>query len=733
MSSVQHAFQLHSQGKLEQAAEIYAAIIKQQPRNFDAQQLMGVLRYQQGRNAESLVHLRAALKINAKDPAVLLNTGNTHAKLGNHRDALEHFDQALRLKPNYPEAHSNRGNALRKLERYTEALASFDKALQLRPAFPEALNGRGSALLGLNRLDDSLASFDKALTLLPQFAEALNNCGVTLQKMLRHAEAEACFQQAIRLRADYVDAYNNIGKLMMELQRTDEAMSALNKALDLDPDHIDARSNRATLNNNQSNFVEAIRDFEIILKTKPKYPQALPGYAFAVKSICDWAAVKTAHANVEKHVNDKSTVVTPLVSIAYGLSAAMLRKGATRFVEDECDNVFGKSWTPVPRPAAPTLLQQNQRLRIGYISTDFREHAVGYQIAELCDHHDKSKFEITGISLGSPDGSAMAARFEKQFDHTIQGSNLSDKAVAAKIQAQNIDLLVDLNGHTRGVRWGILALRPAPVQVSYLGFPGTTGAPFIDYVIADPVIAPFAHQPHFSEQIVQLPHTYMVNDRQLKIADTVPTRADAGLPEHGFVFCCFNTSYKITADVFDVWMRLLKAVDGSVLWLRRFNDITVANLSREATARGVNPQRLIFAGRADMPDHLARHQLADLFLDTLPFNGHSTACAALWSGLPVLTCLGETFAGRVGASLLGAIELPELIASSLSDYETTALQLAQQPSAIQAIKQRLAGNQLTTPLFDTPRFTRGLEAAYLTMWEMHLAGRKPQSFAVPPQ
>jgi protein O-GlcNAc transferase len=726
--SIQQAFQLHNQGQLEAAATLYLALIKQQPKHFDAQQLLGLLRSQQGRYGDALTHLRKALTLNPKDAPTLLNLSSTYAKMGNHRDALSAVDQALQINPTFAKALINRGNALRNLERYDDALATFDRVLHLQPDQPEGLNGRASVLLDMFQPEAALPLLDRAVAKQAQFPEAMNNCGIAFQQLRRFSDAEACFRQALQMRPDYPSAFCNFGQMLAHLDRQDEALAAFDSVLKTVPDHIEALNHRGTLHNTASRYQEAIADFAKVLEIKPNLDLVLSGQLMAQLNLCEWAAVDRGKARLVKQIRDRSAMTAPLLAVACGATAADQRLSAAYFVDKDCRKL---QQAPASAARPKPVTTPPRRIRLGYLSTDFGVHAVGYQIAELGELHDKARFEVTGISIGAPDSSALRTRITRQFEHNIDGWQMTDKDIAAEIAARDIDILVDLNGHTRGGRWGITMQRPAPVQVTYLGFPGTTGSTFFDYVIADPVIAPFNQQPHFSEQIVQLPHTYMINDRQLEIAPATPTRGDLGLPEHGVVFCCFNTSYKITPAVFDVWMRLLTQVNGSVLWLRRFHDVTVANLRREASARGVQPERIVFADRAEMPEHLARHRMADLFLDTLPFNGHSTACAALWAGLPVLTCLGESFAGRVGASLLQAIGMPDLIAPTLADYEIKALQLARDPAAMAAVKQRLAGNRLTTPLFDTPRFVRDLERAYITMWDTYVAGAPPRSFAVP--
>ncbi len=369
-------------------------------------------------------------------------------------------------------------------------------------------------------------------------------------------------------------------------------------------------------------------------------------------------------------------------------------------------------------------------MRIAYLSADFRQHPVAHLTAELFERHDRSRFEIIAVDFGGDDGSEMRKRLAGSFDLFIDVRAKSDEAAARAVHDLRPDIAIDLMGHTRDSRPGILAYRPAPVQVNYIGFPGTMGVPFIDYIIADSIVAPFGHQPFYTEKIVHLPDCYQANDTKRAIAQQAPTRQEAGLPEEGFVFCCFNQNWKITAEVFAVWMRLLHAVPGSVLWLMLDNEATERNLRNEAKARGIDPARLVFASRLPIEEHRARHHLADLFLDTLPCNAHTTASDALWAGLPIVTQLGEAFAGRVAASLLTAIGLPELVTHRIEDYEGLALRLARDPILLKAYRDRLNANRLTHPLFDTDRFRRHIEAAYLKMWKIWQAGGQPQSFKV---
>ncbi|HKU45624.1 MAG TPA: hypothetical protein VJQ58_01995, partial [Burkholderiales bacterium] len=369
------------------------------------------------------------------------------------------------------------------------------------------------------------------------------------------------------------------------------------------------------------------------------------------------------------------------------------------------------------------------KLRVAYVSADYHEHATAVLTAGLFEQHDRAQLEVIGVSCGPDDGSAMRKRLVQAFDRFADVQKTSDAEAVRILRELNVDIAVDLKGHTRGARLKVFAQRPAPLQVSYLGYPGTLGAPFIDYVIADRVVIPEGEERFYSEAVVALPGSYQVNDAKRPIAERTPSRAAMGLPEDAFVFCCFNNNFKITAEVFDAWMRLLKNVPGSVLWLLEDNRESRRNLEQAAAARGVEPARLVFAARMSHWDHLARHRLADLFLDTLPYNAHTTASDALWAGLPLVTCAGTTFAGRVGASLLQAVGLPELVTRNLVEYEALALRLTNR-TELNAVRGKLARNRLTEPLFDTARFTRNLESAYRRMWEMHERGEAPRSVEV---
>ncbi|MBV9523287.1 MAG: hypothetical protein JO010_10870, partial [Alphaproteobacteria bacterium] len=442
--------------------------------------------------------------------------------------------------------------------------------------------------------------------------------------------------------------------------------------------------------------------------------------------ICDWTDFDAEQGALVEALDWSVSSILPFILLATADDPALHLRCAKSFVG------AGSGFARLT-PLWDATLYRHPRMRIGYLSADLRNHAVAHLIAGLFEGHDRERFEIHAFSWANDDASEIRRRLERSFEHFHDVRHASDREVAQRMRALEIDIAVDLTGFTENGRHAILAHRPAPIQVNYLGYPGTIGADFIDYIIVDPFVVAADQQQFFAEKLVHLPECYQANDRARPIAADGVTRAECGLPEKGFVFACFNNPYKLTPPVFDVWMRLLRAVPGAVLWLLQDNDWARANLCREAERRGVCAGRLVFAPILPPAEHLARQRLADLFLDTLPYNAHTTASDALWVGLPVLTCVGRSFAARVAGSLLHAIGLPELVTSTLEDYEALALELARRPDLLNGLRDRLRQNRLTLPLFDTDRFCRHIEDAYRRMWEMWQSGEPPRAFAVPPR
>ena len=608
---------------------------------------------------------------------------------GRAAEALRMLEPLLTEAPGQADIRTNRGLALEFLGRVDEALADFDHALVLKADNALTLLYRGNLLLEAGRYEDALASYDRLLAVAPGYDEAWFRRGGTLWLMERYDDALASYRQALALSPSRFGAAFNCGTTLLKLERYDEALDAFGKAARLAPGH--------------------------------RY--LLGAMAGAISGACDLARWDDMRGQVIEAVKNRTSVIAPLTFLPYCDDGALRRAASEVFATNHVLHDNAPLWT------GESYL--HDRMRIAYISSDFLQHATAELMAGLIEAHDRRKFEVTAISFSADDGSPMRARIVEAFDHFVDVRRMGDADVARLLREREIDIAVDLKGHTEGSRSGILAHRPCPVQVNYLGYPGTIGAPWLDYIIGDAVVLPFSDQDFYSETIIHLPHCYQPNDARRAIAETVPSRADAGLPENGFVFCCFNAAWKITPAVFDVWMGLLRAVPDSVLWLLQDNVSMPAHLRAAAAARGVDAGRLIFAPRAEPARHLARHRLADLFLDTLPYGAHTTASDALWTGLPLLTCLGVQFDGRVAASLLRTVGLPELVTASLTDYEALALALSQDPKRLEDLRARLAANRLSSPLFDVQRFARVIEAAYLRMIENSRKRGQPQSFAIP--
>jgi predicted O-linked N-acetylglucosamine transferase (SPINDLY family) len=540
----------------------------------------------------------------------------------------------------------------------------------------------------------------------------------------RNGEFEAAEQligEALKLDPNSPELWSNRGTAQVFLGRREAALESFGQALRLKPDFSGAVAHRAHILFELQRYAEAIPDYEKLLARDPGHAYSAGDLIFCKLQCCDWSSFESDRNSILARLRVGQRVVPPVLSVAL-LESAADQLAAARIVARD-------KFPPVP-PLWRGETYRHERIRVAYVSADFHAHATAVLTAGLFEHHDRRRFETVAISFGREDGSRLRDRLKQAFERFIDVRSRSDAEVARLMRELEIDIAVDLKGYTSEARPAVFAFRPAPLQVNYLGFPGTMGAAFMDYLIADPIVAPEEHKAFYGEQIVWLPDTYQANDRSRETAEGPIDRASAGLPPSGFVFCCFNNSYKIQPPMFDVWMRLLRSVEGSVLWLLADNAAATRNLKQEAAARGIDPERLVFAPRRDLPEHLARHRLADLFLDTLPYNAHTTASDALWAGLPIVTCKGNTFAGRVAASLLRAVGLPELVTESLVDYEALALRFARDPSALAAIRSKLSQNRETMPLFDAPRFTRHLEAAYVTMYERHQRGQSPASFAV---
>jgi protein O-GlcNAc transferase len=707
-------------GRAEKALTGYDRALALQPSSAEALVNRGAALYDLRRFADALADCDRAIALKDQNPLAHANRGLALHALGRHHEALAAHDRALSLRNDYADAHANRAATLYALDRRAEALAGYDRALAIEPGNAEANYSRGNVLRTLGRLSEALAGYDRALLLRADHAGALANRGAALSEMRRLGEALASFDRLIEVSPSDFQAYYNRGNVLRDLGRFADAVASFDRALALKPDFVDATYNRANTLFSMKLFAEAAEGFERTLAQNPDHPYALERAASCALQLCDWE--RRAHYERELAADVKAgrSIISPFTVVGYTDDPALQLACARRFT------AAAAPVSQLPRRAA----RRPGKFRIAYLSTDFQEHAVAYLLADMFEQHDRALFETYAFSFGRDDGGEMRKRLSAAFDGFEDMRAVGDLGVAERLRELDIDVAVDLSGYTAGARSGVMARRGAPIQVSYIGFPATMGASFIDYIFVDRIVAPPEAEHFFAEKLVRLPDSYQANDRKRRIGARAPTREEAGLPRDGFIFCCFNNVSKITPDFFDIWMRLLGAVAGSALWLLPSNPAAESNLRAAAAARGVDPGRLIFAPRMSPEDHLARHRLAHLFLDTLPYNAHTTASDALWTGLPLITLPGRAFSARVAASLLYAIGMPELVAVDARDYEDLALRLAKEPALLASYRQRLAANRLTTPLFDSARIARHIEAAYCRMIERDQRGEAPTSFDV---
>ena len=679
------AQELYDQGRLSEALRAYEALLRRWPRHAPALHYAGVALFQTGRPEAAEVCIRRALDIEPGDADAWCNLALVYVALGRPETALEAAQQATLRDPQSPEIWNNLANVWLANSRPSEAELATRQAIKLVATFAQAWFNLALALEALERPYEALAAATRAVELAP--AETAP------------AGLKAQLEQALGRMAD--------------------AGTTLDSALARDPGSTALQFQRAGLLEQLGNLPEAARACERVLQLEPRHGPALSELVFLRKRLADWHDLAQLQARFARGVAEDAAQLSPFSFLSDPSSRAEQRRCAAR-------------WSAL-LPGAPEAARRTlsaPKLRIGYLSSDFHQHATAVLAAGLFEEHDRQRFEIAAYSTGPDDGSPMRVRLAAAFDRFVDVRGWTPVRIAERIRTDGIDLLVDLKGHTHGAPTAVCALRPAPIQVSYLGYPGTMGAAFIDYLIGDAIVTPLAHAAAYAETVIQLEGSYQVNDQARAIA-TPPSRTELGLPPDATVLCSFNSAFKLNAAVFDAWAKILKAVPESVLWLLARSaeperDPLVINLRREAAARGLDPQRLVFAAARPNPEYLGLYRHAALFLDTWPYNAHTTASDALWAGCPVLTWLGETFAGRVAASLVTAVGLPELVCADPDSYTERAIALARDPAALAGYRRYLSGPGRQSALFDTAATTRALEAAYLGMAEQYQRGvREP--------
>ena len=787
--------QLHAaRGDWARSIDFLGRAVAARPQFAAALNARGAVRMNLARVPEALADLDAAITAMPGMPEAWFNRGNALRALARYEEALTSYDKALDLRPDYQPPLLNRAATLLRLERPADALASLARLLAASPDNADALVLSAGALQGLGRHDESISRLRRALASQPNHADALTALATKLLEREQPAESLTLYQRAlaqapgseaaligqgralfalgrvaeatVALRAvtgklpGSAEAWSYLAFLLVQQHQSQEALSCCGRALTLKPDLIDALSYRALALQQLRQWTEAAAAYVEALKLAPENPDLLfsygillqltnhaeeaasvyhrvaelrpdydyiAGYAvFNQMQACDWTDLDSRIAEVVAGVAAGKRAVSPFHLLAMSQSAELhLRCGLTELAR-KYPLADQASWRPGRTPGRAG----SDRIRLAYVSADFRNHATTHLLTELIELHDRSRFEVMGVSIGQGDTSDACKRIRAAFDRHIDVSDVSDLRAAEILRELDADIAIDLMGYTAYARFGLFLRRPAPVQVQYIGHPAF-GAPCMDYLMVDRFVVPSAQEALLPDNLVFLPHTMQPNDRRRPIAASAPTRAQAGLPEHGFVFCCFNNPYKITPAVFSLWMRLLHRIDGSVLWLLEDNAAVMGNLRKEAAARGIAPERLIFAPRMPLPEHLARHALANLFLDTLPVNACTTASDALWAGLPVVTCAGESFTARIAGSLLHAAGLPDLVTETLAEYEALCLRLAGSSAMLAEVRRRVAAARDASPLFDSTLYCRHIESAYATMCQRQEAGLPPRGFLVP--
>ena len=687
-TNLQQAIQHFQNGKLEEAELILKRVIAVDNKCLPALHILGLIKASQGKHAAAIDFLKKAVRLDSSDASLQYNLANALAEIGLDAESLQHHKKAVELAPGNQDTYLNYGKSLSKLNRHQEALAIYERALPINPINLGLLLNKGIALQNLGRLEDALRLIEEALTIDPISLEAWLNKGVILKLLNRFEEAIGAYDKALELNPQFADAWFNKANVFNDLKRFKEASSAYQKAFELNPN----------------------------------IPYVL-GKSIHLNMRCgDWNEANAKQPLLLESIAQGKKVIVPFDLLCISDSPDILLSATKIWSKDNYSRIS---------PYVINKSVKKEKIRIGYFSADFGIHPVSFLSAELFELHDKSQFETYAFSSGNQPDNYMLKRIRGAFDHFIDVKDQSDHDVAQLSRELGIDIAVDLGGHTTHARTGVFAYRAAPIQVNYLGYAGTMASSFHDYIIADKIVIPESNWPFYSEKVAYLPNSFMVDDSNRVASQKVITRQEVGLPENTFVFCCFNNDFKFNEQVIRSWTNILSSVPNSVLWVSENNEFFKRKLQVRFKELGVDPNRLIYAQRVEaMPDHLARYALADLFLDTFPYNAHATAVDSLKAGTPVLTWIGQSFAARVAASLLNAIGLPELIAHSQEEYESFAIDLASHPERMRELKERLLAHRQSKPLFNTTLYTRHIEAMFIQMHARHMAKLAPDHLYV---
>jgi len=708
-------------GLLDDAVKSYHKALLLKPNFLEAHNNLGNAFKELGQLDNAVKSYESAIAINPDYPSIYNNLGNSFKELGQLDNAVKSYESAIAINPDYSDAHNNLGVILYELDKFDEAVQSYQRALIIDPEYAEAHNNLGVSLNKLGQLEEAVNSYAKALVIDPNYADSYNNLGVVLKKLGQFNDAIHAYENALAINSDDADTYNNLGIVLAELERSDDAIQSYNKAVALDPGLAEAHNNLGTAFSKLNKYEDAIKAYETAFAAKPDLDYVLGNILSGKMNSCNWYNLPNLLIETRKQINHNKKVVDPFTLFGLIDDPALTRKA----IELRVNSDHPKSHI-LPKLK---LYSKHKKIRIGYFSGDFREHPVSYLTAELYEIHNRSQFEIYAFSLGPDTKDEMNLRIKAGVDHFHDVHLMSHKDIALLARSLEIDIAVDLAGLTAESRTDVFAMSAAPIQLSYIGFLGTMGADYYDYLIADPIMIPKKNQKDYSEKIIYLP-SFQVNDSTEIPPRKTFTRKDLGLPEKGFVFCCFNNTYKFTPATFDSWARILEQAEGSVLIIFANNDLSKINLAKEIVLRGIDSSRLIFGDGLERSDYLARYRVVDLFLDTHPYNAGTTASDALRMGLPMITYIGKSYQARMGASILNALNLPELITITPKEYESLAVDLATNPDKFKIIKDKLVSNLASAPLYDTKLFVKNLEFAYTKIYERHNKGLKPDHIYV---
>ena len=712
---------LYKQGELALVVEQAEALTQQFPQAAVLWNLLGAANAGLGHVQQAEHAFREACRVQSDDADGYNNLGNVLQTQNKLDEAIAAYQRSIEIKPNNARVHNSLGNALRSQNRLDEALASFQFAIKFDDKNFEAHYNVANYFLEHNKTEDAIAAYQRALKINDDHASVHFNLGIALKNQNKFDDAIVAFRRAVEIRPNHAGALNNLGVALQEQKKLFEAIAAYQRAIEIEPEHAAVWNNLGNALRMARRPNDSIAAYQRAVDLNPEYKGTKAQILLSMRHICDWRKFKTLDDTyINIGIIGSAAPPFTMLSIEDNSERQMLRSKNWSF----------EKYKKTPLRFLSNKYEKNSRFRIGYFSADFYDHATLHLMAGLFQEHDKSVFEIFVYSYGRSSLGRLGKITKNSADCYCDITEYCDDDVVDLVRSHKLHVAIDLKGHTADSRSYLFQFRLAPIQINYLGYPGSMGADFIDYIIADKTIISESQRPFYTENVIYMPNSYQPNDNMRGISTTATTRSDFGLPEEAFVFCCFNNSYKISPREFDIWMRVLANINGSVLWLLRANQWAEANLRREAQARGLDPDRLVFAEKLQHADHLARHKHADLFIDTFNVNAHTTASDALWAGLPVVTMLGQQFAARVAGSLLNAIGIPELITHSEQEYEALILELARDRHKLQALKCKLSSNRLTQPLFDTKRYTRNFENGLRMVVDRYRQGMAPQDLFV---